>query len=173
MRAKKHSEGWADFAEELRRLVDKAYPDLEANAREQLALSHYLSRLHNPQVGFAVKQQRPRKVEEAVRITLEVESYLVKTPTVGQVEMETEPISQDHLPMATVKQTTELEQLTQRLERLKETIRRRDTAVQSQRYGEQAAGEPRKSLPVICRCRGKEGHYARGCASRRPQRQGN
>ena len=60
VRAKKHSEGWADFAEELCRLVDKAYPDLEANAREQLALSHYLSRLHNPQVGFAVKQQRPR-----------------------------------------------------------------------------------------------------------------
>ena len=74
VRAKKHSEGWADFAEDLRRLVDKAYPDLEANAREQLALSHYLSRLHNPQVGFAVKQQRPRKLEEAVRITLEIES---------------------------------------------------------------------------------------------------
>ena len=115
-----------------------------------------------------------------MRITLEVESYLVKTPTVGQVEMETEPISQDHLPMATVKQTTELEQLTQRLERLEETTQRRDTAVQSQRYGEQAAGEPRKSLPadrrpgtVICRRCGKEGHYARGCTSRRPQRQGN
>ena len=52
--------------------------------------------------------------------------------------------------MATVKQTTELalvravEQLTQRLERLEETTRRRDTAVQSQRYGEQGAGEPRK-----------------------------
>ena len=43
VQAKKHSEGWVNFAEELQRLVDKAYPDLEANAREQLALSHYLS----------------------------------------------------------------------------------------------------------------------------------
>ena len=190
VRAKKQSEGWADFAEELRRLVDKAYPDLETNAREQLALSHYLSRLHNPQVGFAVKQQRPRKLEEAVRITLEVESYLVKTPTVGQVEVETEPtggaFGQDRIPVATVKQTTELalvravEKLTQRLEQLEETTQKRDTAMQSQRYGEQTARGLRESHPVgrrpgkiICHRCGKEGHYARGCASRRPQRQGN
>ena len=133
IRAKKHSEGWADFAEELRQLVNKAFPDLEANAHEQLALSHYLSRLHNPQVGFAVKQQRPKKLEEAVRITLEVESYLVKPSTVGQVEVESElttnSISHDHQPVATVKHATEhehalvraTEQLTQRLERLEET----------------------------------------------------
>ena len=92
--------------------MDKAYPDLETNAHEQLALSHYLSRLHNPQVGFAMKQQHLRKLEEAMQITLEVESYLVKTSTVGQVEVETGPtgkaFGQDCIPMATVKQTTEL-----------------------------------------------------------------
>ena len=110
MRAKKHSEGWADFAEDLRRLVDKAYPDLEANACEQLALSQYLSRLRNPQVEFAVKQQRPRKLEEALRITLEVESYLVKTPTVAQVQTPSNmnDVDQDHFPVASVKQSTEL-----------------------------------------------------------------
>jgi len=37
-----------------------------------------------------VKQQCPRKLEDAVRITLEVESYLVKPSTVGQVEAESE-----------------------------------------------------------------------------------
>ena len=152
VRAKKHGEGWADFAEDLRRLVDKAYPDLEANAREQLALSQYLSRLHNPQVGFAVKQQRPRKLEEAVPITLEVESYLVKTPTVAQVQTPSNisDVDQDQFPVASVKQSTVLalvravDQLTQRLERLEDTTRRRDTAVQSRRYGEQATGETRK-----------------------------
>ena len=185
VRAKKHGEGWANFAEDLRRLVDKAYPDLEANAREQLALSQYLSRLHNPQVGFAVKQQRPRKLEEAVRITLEVESYLVKTPTVAQVQTPSNisDVDQDQFPVASVKQSTELalvravDQLTQRLERLEDTTRRRDTAVQSRRYGEQATGETRKPDQgrgtVICHRCGKEGHYARGCALRRPQRQGN
>ena len=184
VRAKKHSEEWADFAEDLRRLVDKAYPNLQANAREQLALSHYLSRLHNPQVGFAVKQQRPTKLEEAVRITLEVESYLVKTPTVGQVNTgsNASAVDQDCFPVATVKQSTELalvravDQLTQRLERL-ETTQGRGPAVQSRKYGEQATGEPRKPDrrlgTVICHRCGNAGHYARGCALRRPQRQGN
>ena len=68
----------------------QSFPDLEANAHEQLALNHYLSRLHKPQVGFTVKQQWPKKLEEAVHITLEVESYLVKLTTVGQVEMESQ-----------------------------------------------------------------------------------
>ena len=184
VRAKKHSERWADFAEDLRRLVDKAYPDLEANAREQLALSHYLSRLHNPQVGFAVKQQRPRKLEKAIRITLEVESYLVKMPTVGQVDTgsNTSAVDQDHFPVATVKQSTELalvravDQLTQRVEQL-ETTQGRDPAVQSQRYGQQAIGKPRKpdqrQGTVICHGCGKAGHYARGCPLCRPQRQEN
>ena len=46
-------------------------------------------------------------------------------------------IGQGHLPVATVKQTTELalvkavDQLTQRLEQLEETARRKDTAMQS------------------------------------------
>ena len=41
-----------------------------------MALSHYLSRLTNPQVAFAVRQQCPKKLEEAVRYTLKVESYI-------------------------------------------------------------------------------------------------
>ena len=49
-----------------------------------MALNHYLSRLTSPQVAFAVKQQHPKKLE-AVRATLEVESYLVKPPVVGSV----------------------------------------------------------------------------------------
>ena len=187
VRTKKHSEGWADFAEELRRLVDKAFPDLEAKAREQLALSHYLSRLHHPQVGFAVKQQHPKKLEEAVRVTLEVESYLVKPSTVGQVEMESEPtVNAVGQAQPTVKQTTELalvraiDQLTQRLERLEGTTQRRDTTLQSQKFSEQAARESRRLQPtnqrpgiVICHRCGKEGHYARGCALRQSPRSGN
>ncbi len=42
------------FAEELRRLTEKSFPELDAKSLEQMALSHYLSRLTNPQVEFAV-----------------------------------------------------------------------------------------------------------------------
>ena len=67
---------------------EKAFPELDAKSVEQMALSHYLSQLSNPQVAFAVKQQRPKELEEAVRSTLEVESYLVKPVTVESVGLE-------------------------------------------------------------------------------------
>jgi len=59
VRVRKPNEGWADFAEDLRRLTEKAFPDLDRRSQEQLTLTHYLSRLSNPQIAFAVKQQKP------------------------------------------------------------------------------------------------------------------
>ena len=37
-RKKKRTEGWADFAEDLNVLIDKAYPHLEPVARDQMEL---------------------------------------------------------------------------------------------------------------------------------------
>ena len=44
-RCKKRTESWADFGKDLRVLVDKAYPMLEDDVRQQLALQRYLSQL--------------------------------------------------------------------------------------------------------------------------------
>jgi len=41
-RRKKAGEGWVDFADELRSLADKAYPDLGEEARERLSINAYL-----------------------------------------------------------------------------------------------------------------------------------
>ena len=89
LRVRKPNEGWADFAEDLRRLTEKAFPDLDRRSQEQLTLTHYLSRLSNPQIAFAVKQQKPKKLDEAVRATLEVESCLIKPVMVGNITPET------------------------------------------------------------------------------------
>ena len=40
---KRRTESWPDFGEDLRTLVDKAYPSLDDDARQQLALQRYLS----------------------------------------------------------------------------------------------------------------------------------
>ena len=50
-RCKKRAEGWADYAENLCSLADKAYPDLQPEARERLALQSYLKQLEQPQVA--------------------------------------------------------------------------------------------------------------------------
>ena len=48
-------ESWPEFGEDLRTLVDKAYPSLGDEAWQQLALQRYLSQLDNEQVAFSVK----------------------------------------------------------------------------------------------------------------------
>ena len=60
VQTKQQNEGWADFAKELQRLTEKYFPELDAKSLEQLVFTHYLSRLTNSQVAFAVKQQRPK-----------------------------------------------------------------------------------------------------------------
>ena len=55
-RRKKRDEGWADFAEDLRVLSEKAYPQIQPQARELLAVNAYLKQI-NPQLAFAVRQK--------------------------------------------------------------------------------------------------------------------
>ena len=57
----------------------KNLPELDPKSLEQIALNHFLSRLTNPQVVFAVRQQRPKKLEE---------SYLLKPAVVGNITPE-------------------------------------------------------------------------------------
>ena len=76
-RAKKKTEDWAAFGEDLKLRAEKAYPDLtDDDAREQLALNQYFARLDNPQVVFFFKQGKPKTINDEVRLTLETESYL-------------------------------------------------------------------------------------------------
>ena len=60
----------------MRLLAEKAYPDLQAEAQEVLALYQFLTQLDNPQVNFAVRQKQPVNVDQALQNTLETESYL-------------------------------------------------------------------------------------------------
>ena len=43
-RKKLRGEGWADFGDALRDLADKAYPELDLDARERLSLNSYIPR---------------------------------------------------------------------------------------------------------------------------------
>eukprot|EP00731_Ephydatia_muelleri_P036553 Em0276g5a len=75
-RNRRKEEDWATYADILKGLADKAYPDLEEAARERLALNQFLSELDKPQVAFGVRQGRPKSLDEAVSLTIELESYI-------------------------------------------------------------------------------------------------
>ena len=90
LRRKKAAEGWADFGDDLRNLADKAYPDLQEEARERLSINTYLDQLPQPQLSFAVRQKQPATLDEAVAATLEMESYLAPcgAASIGQAEVD-------------------------------------------------------------------------------------
>ena len=65
-RRKQSKESWADFGDELLMLASKAFPSLQDETQEELALSKYLDQLSNPQVSFGVKQRYPKTINEVL-----------------------------------------------------------------------------------------------------------
>ena len=76
---KRRNEDWSLFGDDLKQLGDKAYPKLAEEARECFALNHYLAQLSHPHLAFSVKQAKPKTADEAVCLTLEMESYLLSS----------------------------------------------------------------------------------------------
>ena len=175
-RRKKASEGWADLADDLQSLVDKAYPSLQDEARERLAINAYLQQLGQPQVAFSVKQKCPNTLDDAVTATLEMESYVSSpncTGVVSTLQPESEPASVAAIGPVE-KLTRMVERLTERVEILQlEASRasRQPTDTNSQRPKQQP-GRPRIFDGECWRCH-QRGHIARNCTQSRPSPQEN
>ena len=190
-RTKQRTEGWPEFAEDIRLLVDKAYPDLQDAAKEQLALTHFLGQLSNPQVAFSVKQSRPKNLDEAVTATLEMESYLVPCTSggkgVAQVDVRELPADTptEDLAIAATgsgpNQSGELLRTMTKLLQRVENLEMRLVSMNESEDHQQQHHVPRTTSstsfrgsqrkPVICRrCRQERNFY--GCASSR-RKQGN
>ena len=73
---KKASEGWADFANDLRALDGKTYPSLQDEAHEKLSINTHLQQLTQLQVAFSFEQKRPETLDDAMAATFEMESYM-------------------------------------------------------------------------------------------------
>lgn len=161
-------EPWADFADNLRVLADRAFPELQEEAREKLSLDRFLGEMTNQQVAFAVRQRKPKTLDDAVAHTLELESYLKGKPaavvSVVDEQAEVAAIQARQDPVMEV-----LQLLVQRMDRLEA----------SASYPSMGKEPPRKQTgkqrgPIVCHRCGKEGHFARGCAaSRQPGPPGN
>ena len=161
IRKKKAGEGWAEYADELRVLADRAFPDLEDKARERLALNQYLNQLDNPQVAFNVRQKRPSKLVDAVSTTLEMESYLLPQPSkVASVEVRENPaVAAVHDKQDTMMGM--LQTIMERLDKLEKEVHSKPTS----------RPPPVRPSTIICHKCGREGHYARGCANPRQSSQ--
>ena len=148
-RCKKRTESWVEFGEDLRILVDKAYPMLEDDARQQLALQRYLSQLQDDQIAFGVKQRKPKTIEAAVEATLELELYLVQHSSPGTVA----PVRLDSVDQRSSKLMEMMTQLLTRVEQLEMRSQREQNSGgipqrQTERFSADTVSRDREA--VVC-----------------------
>lgn len=172
-RRKKASEGWANFAQDLQILVDKAFPHLQGEAREQMALTHYLAQIDNPQLAFSVKQQKPNSLDAAVSTTLEMESYLPqKGGAIGVAGSEVNPESMQSIPIAATGNEPTPGMMKELLDRMKKLETQLQGITQPSHGGDKQQSshirQNRRPTITCWRCN-RPGHIARDCYTRLPQ----
>lgn len=182
-RRRKKGEDWADLADDLRRLADKAYPDLEDKARERLALNAYLGLLDNPQVAFGVKQKSPGTLDAAIAATLELESYLspCKVPVSSVTEEDSQVVSAvSYNKFSNDKLVTLVERLVDRVEKLEVNNSQANTGRRAPWRSRQGTTNQRRGISngahdtplrrdITCWNCGRKGHVSRQCLSPRKQ----
>lgn len=180
-RTKQSAESWGELADNLRTLADKAFPELQDKAKDQLSLDRFLSLLDHPELSLAVRKDRPKTLEDAVATTLEVEAYLSlrpKQPVSGvKEERRDNPgavggSNNSHGAMLEIMQS-----MIERMDRLEKTVSEISSHSRPRGYGVERSlnrSTAVRDRPVICNKCGLEGHFARGCAAgRRPPQTGN
>jgi len=179
-RGRKPNESWGELADNLRSLADKAFPDLDEAAKEKLSVDRYLTLLESPDISLAVRQRRPKTLNDAVSATLEIEAFMslgnqrgYQTPTRSAVASVDSPINATFASKDD-KMYEMLQTLVSRMNQMELTIARMDNRSSDPtstpklvRGQEKDRTDSTRRGPIICHKCGKAGHYARGCASRR------
>ena len=74
-RTRQKSESLPELGQAIKRLARYALPSAPSSVRQWLALTQFTEALNNESLEYAVKQARPKTVDEAVKIAMETEAF--------------------------------------------------------------------------------------------------
>ena len=74
-RTRQKSESLPELGQAIKRLARYALPSAPSSVRQWLALTQFTEALNNESMEYAVKQARPKTVDEAVKVAMETESF--------------------------------------------------------------------------------------------------
>ena len=150
---KRRNEDWASFAEDLKILAEKAYPTLQAEAQELLALNNFLNQIEDQQLSFAVRQRAPVMVDAAVAAVLELETYLKLKQMETHTSGVTAGVSHQQQPREDL-----LMKIMERLDRIETQIVPKGNNDQGM-----MRAQCRREGPITCWNCKEEGHISRNC----------
>ena len=74
-RVKRRDESYPELVSDLERLVKLAYPGAEAELQDTLAKDQFIDAIPDEETRIKVRQGRPKNIQGALEIALELESY--------------------------------------------------------------------------------------------------
>lgn len=142
-RKRRKGESLPALGQEVRRLVQYAYPGVGYDALEEIAVERFREALDDREQRMTIRQSHPRTLEEAVKAATDMESWQVSEGTQSTKQVRA---------VSTSAEGSEVGELKALIQQVLQAVRK------SNRPPRQVAEGP----PKCFRC-GKEGHYARGC----------
>ena len=152
-RKQRNGESLSALGQEMRRLVQRAYPSFTEVAMEEIAVEKFIDALEDSAMRLSIHQTHPTGLEQAVEHAMQLEAW-------NQAEKKKKVTGKEH-----VRSVPEENEIAETLKVLAEEIR----LLKEERKGKgNQQGQTR-----LCYACGKPGHFAKDCYSKKAKATGN
>ena len=158
-RMRKADESLPELAQAIRRLARHAFPGVPSDIRDTLARDHFVDALGDADMRWKVHQSRPKTLDEALTIAVELEAFIAADRQRGRPvraarsssEPQSESVRSEPQNTSFQEDLRQIKDLLLELQQTKRTSRR----------------------PDGCWSCGERNHLARSCPKKQPQSSGN